>query len=166
MKKIAAVAVAVFVGSAAAQELRVSSEQSVGGFVFPESCAYDPASKSIFVGSFGGDKLDPAAKDGKGSILKVDLHGKVLDKQYFPAAAGEPLNKPKGIWIQGNRLWVTIPDRYRVGHEAHFGEVATLFFHYLREPKALPAWEKANMLAKYFVTTAGLELARHAGASV
>src|SRR5262249_39565795 len=61
---------------------------------------------------------------------------------------------------QGNRLWVSIPARYRVGHEAHFGEGATLFFRYLREPKALPAWEKANMLAKYWLTTQGVQWAQ------
>jgi hypothetical protein len=107
MKRIVAVAAAAFVTTATAQEWRVSSEQTVGGFVFPESCAYDPDTKALYVGSFGGEKLDPAAKDGKGSILKVDLHGKVIDKQYFPAADGEPLNKPKGIWIEKQRLWVT-----------------------------------------------------------
>ena len=44
------------------------------------------------------------------------------------------------------------------GHEAHFGQVATRFFDYLRDPKRLPAWERANMLAKYYTTTKGLEL--------
>src|SRR5947208_11847189 len=107
IRTAAFLASAAFVCAALAQEWRVSSDQTAGGFVFPESCAYDPASKALFVGSFGGDKLDPGAKDGKGSILKVDLHGKVIDKQYFPAAGGEPLNKPKGIWIEKNRLWVT-----------------------------------------------------------
>jgi predicted dehydrogenase len=54
---------------------------------------------------------------------------------------------------------VTIPDRYRVGHEAHFGEVTRQFLEYLREPKRVPAWEKPNMLAKYHVTTNGVRLA-------
>ncbi|MBI1916957.1 MAG: oxidoreductase [Planctomycetes bacterium] len=57
-------------------------------------------------------------------------------------------------------LRIMIPDRYRVGHEAHFGEVTRQFLGYLREPSTLPAWEKPNMLAKYFVTTKGVQLAR------
>jgi predicted dehydrogenase len=61
---------------------------------------------------------------------------------------------------QGERLWVTVPDEYRVGHEAHFGEVAGQFFQYLEDPKLLPAWEKPNMLAKYWLTTQGVEWAR------
>jgi hypothetical protein len=31
----------------------------------------------------------------------------VLEQKFLPAAGGEALNKPKGIWIHGNRLWVT-----------------------------------------------------------
>jgi predicted dehydrogenase len=66
-----------------------------------------------------------------------------------------------GVMVQdlGNRLWVTIPDRYRVGHEAHFGEVMSNFLRYVQNPGTLPAWERANMLAKYFVTTRGVEVA-------
>ncbi len=59
---------------------------------------------------------------------------------------------------EGGKLRVTFPEKYRDGHEAHFGQVATRFFDYLRDPKRLPAWEKANMLAKYYATTKGLEL--------
>jgi predicted dehydrogenase len=60
----------------------------------------------------------------------------------------------------GRTVRVTIPDSYRVGHEAHFAQVARQFFGYLEDPASLPAWEKANMLAKYYTTTAGVRLAR------
>jgi predicted dehydrogenase len=59
---------------------------------------------------------------------------------------------------EGDKLRVSFPDKYRDGHEAHFGQVAARFFEYLRDPKKLPAWEKPNMLAKYYTTTRGLEL--------
>src|SRR4030095_3553609 len=87
--------------------LRVSSDQTVGGFVFPESCGYDAKGKALYVGNFGGSKLDPAAKDGLGYISKVGLDGKVLEQKFLPAARAEARNKPKGIWIRGERLWVT-----------------------------------------------------------
>jgi hypothetical protein len=51
-----------------------------------------------------------------------------------------------------------VPDKYRDGHEAHFAEVARRFFTYLRNPESIPSWEAANMLAKYYTTTKGLEL--------
>ncbi len=60
---------------------------------------------------------------------------------------------------------ITIPDRYRVGHEAHFGAVTRQFLEYLADPRTLPAWEKPNMLAKYHVTTQGVSLARTGGSN-
>ena len=61
---------------------------------------------------------------------------------------------------EGARLRVGIPDRYRVGHEPHFAEVTARFLGYLKDPASLPKWEKANMLAKYWVTTQAVELSR------
>jgi predicted dehydrogenase len=57
-------------------------------------------------------------------------------------------------------IHVIVPDRFRVGHEAHFGEVTARFLEYMKSPQALPAWEKANMRAKYAITTQGVELSR------
>jgi sugar lactone lactonase YvrE len=85
--------------------LRVLSEQTVPGFAYPESVAYDPQAKVLYVSVFGSE-LQPALKDGKGKISKVSLEGKVLEERFLPAA-GEILNKPKGIWVDGGRLWVT-----------------------------------------------------------
>jgi hypothetical protein len=53
---------------------------------------------------------------------------------------------------------VTIPDQYRVGHEAHFAQVTKQFFEYLKRPETFPAWENPN-LAKYYVSTKGVEMA-------
>ena len=36
------------------------------------------------------------------------------------------------------------------------------FLRYVRDRSALPAWERPNMLAKYYVTTEGTALARRA----
>jgi hypothetical protein len=108
MKKlVAAVTLSMVAAAASAQGWRVSSDQTVGGFKFPESAAYDPKGKVLYVGNFGGEKLAPAEKDGLGYISKVGLNGKVIEERWVPAQGGEPLNKPKGIWIQGERLWVT-----------------------------------------------------------
>jgi hypothetical protein len=43
---------------------------------------------------------------------------------------------------------VSIPDELRIGHEAHFAQVARLFFACLKGTETLPAWETPNMLAK------------------
>jgi hypothetical protein len=61
---------------------------------------------------------------------------------------------------RGAEIHITIPDALRVGHEAHFAQVTTSFLAYLRNRAALPAWERPNMLAKYYVTTLGTEQSR------
>ena len=61
---------------------------------------------------------------------------------------------------RGNEIHVVIPAALRTDHEAHFAQVATNFLQYLRNRQTLPAWERPNMLAKYYVTTTGTELSR------
>lgn len=51
-----------------------------------------------------------------------------------------------------------IPDKFYLGHEAHFGKVAEDYFNYLVEGK-LPDWEVPNMITKYYITTQARELA-------
>jgi predicted dehydrogenase len=67
-----------------------------------------------------------------------------------------------GLTLEGTgaELRIGIPERYRAGHEAHFAEVTRRFLSYLKQPTSLPAWERANMLAKYYVTTRAVELSR------
>jgi len=46
-----------------------------------------------------------------------------------------------------------IPAKFRVGHEAHFAQVARRFLNYVKDQKSMPAWERSYMLAKYYVST-------------
>jgi hypothetical protein len=93
------------VGTLGAQEPRAVSGEKATGFVHPESVAYDPVEKVLYVGQFGS-VLKPMLKDGKGKISKVSLKGDIIEEQFLPAPGGI-LNKPKGIWVEGTRLWVT-----------------------------------------------------------
>ena len=54
---------------------------------------------------------------------------------------------------------ILIPDEHRIGHEAHFRIVTEKYLQYLDEGK-LPDWEVSNMIAKYYITTKALEMAR------
>ena len=81
------------------------SEKTVTGFGHVESVGYDPKGKAYYISDFGPD-LKPADKDGKGKITKISLDGKILEDGFLPAK-GQVLNKPKGVWIRGDRLWVT-----------------------------------------------------------
>lgn len=61
----------------------------------------------------------------------------------------------------GNGWMVSIPDEYRVGHEAHFAQVTQKYLDYLIKGD-MPEWEIPNMIAKYYTTTHALELSRQA----
>ncbi|MCC6264119.1 MAG: oxidoreductase [Bryobacterales bacterium] len=60
----------------------------------------------------------------------------------------------------GEGFRLDIPDRHRIGHEAHFSKLANAFLEMARNPATVPAWEHSCLLAKYFVTTEGVALAR------
>jgi hypothetical protein len=61
---------------------------------------------------------------------------------------------------QAEDSWhIVIPDKCRIGHEAHFRNVMDAYLQYLSKGK-LPDWEVPNMIAKYYITTRALELAR------
>jgi predicted dehydrogenase len=67
-----------------------------------------------------------------------------------------------GLGLENRRgEWrVIIPERLRLGHDAHFIELTRRFLEYVEHPRSLPQWERPNMLAKYYVCTAGVALSR------
>ena len=84
---------------------KVMSDKTVGDIPFPESVAYDPGAQALYVSEFVSE-LKPTQKDGAGRISKLSLDGTVQEERFLPAE-GQTLNKPKGIWVAGDRLWVT-----------------------------------------------------------
>jgi quercetin dioxygenase-like cupin family protein/predicted dehydrogenase len=64
-----------------------------------------------------------------------------------------------GLKKEGQRWEVLIPDSYKEGHEAHFARVTQKFLEYVKN-NDMPSWEVPDMIAKYYTTTKGLELAR------
>jgi len=77
------------------------------------------------------------------------------------AAIANLAAKYPGIEVKAaGHLWqIAIPDKYAVGHEAHFGAVTEHFLRYLKDGK-LPSWEVPNMLAKYYTTTEAYRLSQ------
>ncbi|HTL07261.1 MAG TPA: putative oxidoreductase C-terminal domain-containing protein [Chitinophagaceae bacterium] len=66
----------------------------------------------------------------------------------------------KGVSIEktGKGYKVVIPDSFKVGHEAHFGQVMQRYLQYLKAGQ-LPAWETPGMIAKYYTTARAIEIA-------
>jgi predicted dehydrogenase len=104
------------------------------------------------------------------------------DQNYKPALYIEPIDgndasyanaleeqlksiqaKYPGVGIEKNAAgWkVTIPEKYNEGHESHFARVMEKFLQYYKEGR-LPVWEVPNMIAKYYTTTAALQMAMQA----
>ncbi len=61
--------------------------------------------------------------------------------------------------VNSSTIKIVVPDKYRVGHEAHFGQVTEKFLKFLEEGK-LPEWEIQGMITKYFTTTSALKKAK------
>jgi predicted dehydrogenase len=114
-----------------------------------------------------GAKCDLVIRQGKEQDYKPELYvepapgqdARKLESALTKAIdglqkdwAGVKLVKEGGIWH------VIVPDEYRVGHEAHFGQVTERYLQYLIDGK-LPEWEVPNMKAKYYTTTTALKMA-------
>ncbi|MCD6346924.1 MAG: oxidoreductase, partial [Bacteroidales bacterium] len=113
-----------------------------------------------------GSKADLEIRQGEKEHYKPELYILPHDKgdQYRDAAMGAfngLADEYPGIALEpgDGEFHVVIPDKYRVGHEAHFGQVTKQFLAYLKAGK-LPEWEVPNCIVKYYTTTAAFELAK------
>lgn len=85
--------------SAFAQHQLVKLWETDSVLKVPESVLYDEGGKVLYAANIDGS--DPWAKDGKGSIGKVGLDGKVIMAEWV---AG--LNCPKGMGLYNGKLYV------------------------------------------------------------
>ena len=60
----------------------------------------------------------------------------------------------------GGEARVQIPESWRAGHEEHFGAAVEEFVRHFHTPRAVPTWEHPNALARYYITTKAVEMAR------
>ena len=65
----------------------------------PESVLFDGDNKILYAANIDG--TDPWAKDGKGSVAKVGLDGKVIAAEWVSG-----LNAPKGMGLHKGKLYV------------------------------------------------------------
>jgi len=74
-------------------------------------------------------------------------------KKDFPAVSMEPSTKNIEEYL------INIPDEEKRGHEAYFQNVAQSFFDFLVNQN-LPEWEVSNTLAKYYIITTAVNIAK------
>jgi len=121
---------------------------------------WESADGDIYESSFRGTKSQIELRQGAAQHFIPELYVVPQDTSVFAALdrwAAAAHKRYPGVAIErhGREARIVIPQKYRVGHEDHFGQVTNLFFEYLKTPAALPAWEQSNMLVKYFITTSG-----------
>lgn len=95
---------------------------------------------TLYIESGGNIDLEQA--------LKSALENQVA--QEFPGTTMEKVSE--------TRYKINIPEKFKVGHEAHFGQVTQNFLKYLTDG-TMPEWEVPNMLTKYYTTMAGYKMA-------
>ncbi len=116
-----------------------------------------------------GTKSNLIIKQGKDENFKPLLYVEPVsetDTKSFEALLEKTVNqdlqsKYPGLKLikQNNNLWVIdIPEKYKVGHEAHFGQVAEKYLGFLVKG-SMPEWEVPNMIVKYYTTSEGMKAA-------
>ncbi|RPE13629.1 oxidoreductase [Chitinophaga lutea] len=113
-----------------------------------------------------GTKASLVINQGKEENWKPELYiepktNETAYTQNLQAVVQQLSGKYPGISLEnkGGRWKVVIPDTLKTGHEAHFADVMQRYLQFLKEGK-VPEWEIKNILAKYYVTTAGLAVAK------
>ena len=118
---------------------------------------------------YRGSRSRIEVRQGKAERFRPELYvvpGKGEDRAVILQAVRNRLlavgKTYPGVQVEerGADIHVTIPDALRVGHEDHFAQVASRFLRYVRDRRELPAWERPNMMAKYYVTTTAAEMSR------
>lgn len=91
--------------------------------------------------------IEPVA----GGTLAAEVAAAVAKVQSkWPGVKAKPQGKG---WV------LEVPDSYKVGHEAHFSQVAASYLGYLKQGK-LPEWEVPNMLMKHHTLMLAYKMSR------
>ncbi len=117
-----------------------------------------------------GKLCNVVIKQGKEESFKPTIYIEANITEGLPAFEGglkkaveqDIATKYPGLKLLklNDKLWtVAIPDKYKLGHEAHFGEVTEEYLSYLKLGK-LPEWEVPGMITKYYTTTEAMKMAK------
>jgi len=115
-----------------------------------------------------GSKCKLVIRQGEAEGYKPILYiepNESADLAEFEASLTQAIEQAIALKYPGIELKKTeegwaldIPQKYKVGHEAHFGQVTEKYLDWLGEGM-LPEWEIPNMIVKYYTTTEGMKKA-------
>lgn len=115
---------------------------------------------SIMRGTLSDLIISQGAEEGFKPTLYIKQHNsdESFSDELTATLSGLPWEGITAEMIDPGYWKVTIPDRYKIGHEAHFGQVTEKYIKYLKSGK-LPEWEVPNMIVKYYTTIEALKMA-------
>jgi len=120
-----------------------------------------------------GSKANVVIRQGKEQNYRPELYVEAAEgakRRGLRRSLRRAITKLQSEWPgvgmeRGKKGWhIVIPDKYRIGHEAHFGQVTEKYMKFLLDGK-MPDWEVPNMKTKYHTTTSALAMARAQGNS-
>lgn len=119
---------------------------------------------SIMRGTKANLIIKQGADEGFKPILYIESMGEESDfeSNLTTVFSNEISEQFKGATFEkvGGNMWkVNVPDVFKIGHEAHFGQVTENFLKYMKAGE-LPAWEVPNMKTKYYTTIEALKMAK------
>jgi predicted dehydrogenase len=110
-----------------------------------------------------GSKCDLIIKQGAEENYKPKLYisakeGTILSE--FENSLNTLVNSKLALEYPGLKIqkitdssWaLEIPQKYKIGHEAHFSQVTEKYLRFLKEG-SMPEWEIPNMIVKYYTTS-------------
>jgi predicted dehydrogenase len=131
-----------------------------------------PGCGDIYTAIFRGGRATLDLRQGEAERFRPELYivpAPSASRVEVFGAARKRIEQLQSRWPgldaleSGGELRLSIPERFRVGHEAHFAQVANRFFDYVSAPGSMPTWERPSMVAKYFVSAGGVEAGRNRG---
>ena len=95
-------------------------------------------------------------------VIPVEASHRVAVRGALEARLKRLSSKYLGLSVadRGEGFRLVIPPSLRIPDEQYFGMLTQRFLGYMRNPGTLPAWEKPNMITKYYITTRAVEMAR------
>jgi predicted dehydrogenase len=114
-----------------------------------------------------GEKCDLAIRQGAREKFIPTLYvekikskpGEDFAARLKEALASLPFEGLSTEVVDNKTIKIVIPEKYRVGHESHFGQVTQKYLKYLEEGN-MPEWEIQGMITKYYTTTSALKKAK------
>ena len=95
-------------------------------------------------------------------VIPVDVSHRAALRAALTARLSKLASKYPGLSVadRNEGFRVVIPASLRIPDEQYFALLIARFLGYMRNPGTLPAWEKPNMITKYYITTRAVEMAR------